>query len=840
MLEPSNSLPISEDTAFTGDLSKDEALEGSSGLPTTCGVCQNNLENPVILNCLHIFDRDCLINYESNDGLADYIKCPRCEKTSGGLKSLEPFNISVLEKRDDTDTNESETLIKCSTCTEGREAQYRCIHCAGTLCDRCRDIHKVMKLFSFHEVLDLTESEKKNIKELTKTMQNAKPVPCAEHAGDVYSLFCMQCHVPMCRGCYEADHKGHVKLSLTAVPKHLESLLSEGMRECREKQDAFREVTDTLHSALSDLSASRDHNKNHIEELCNTWKAAVDSVKEEFLQKNRELHDDLEMRVWSRINQIRKTVDHIDFVSEFCSCYLQKCSTLQMSRLVKVVLGCIEQLKSTSFRPDIPSKILFNEPQNSINAVIYNNFGSFDLPNTETARLLSDSPQVSDPTGRLLRLNTFPPDDLSETFKNLAVKTSHSHDPFATPHQLPLGLSDNHASQSRAVATGLVSENGDTSTIIPQRPGPISLASNVSAWGDLPMGTFDQVSAAFNSHVTQMNPVFLNQGLTVGPVSQDGLRSPSICPPGLDLDPNSLLSRSKLPVSYNASLYEYSRIRSARCSSMTLLAKWGSLGCELGRLNSPHGFCLGFDEEIVVADTYNHRIQIFSKLGDFISFFGVSGRVDGLLWYPRKVAIIRQSQRYVVCDRGNERSRMQLFSRSGHFVRRIQIKYIDIVAGLAINQHGHIVAIDSVSPSAFVLSEEGELIRWFDCSNYMKEPSDVAIHGREYYICDFKAHCVIVFQEDGTYIRRIGGETITDFPNGIDVSDHGDVLVGDSHGNRFHIAVFNRTGDLLSEFVCNQTKVSRSCCLKITTEGYVVTLARSSNNVLVLDTLYIS
>lgn len=31
---------------------------------------------------------------------------------------------------------------------------------------------------------------------------------------------------------------------------------------------------------------------------------------------------------------------------------------------------------------------------------------------------------------------------------------------------------------------------------------------------------------------------------------------------------------------------------------------------------------------------------------------------------------------------------MQLFSRSGHFVRRIQIKFIDIVAGLAINQQG--------------------------------------------------------------------------------------------------------------------------------------------------------
>ncbi len=48
------------------------------------------------------------------------------------------------------------------------------------------------------------------------------------------------------------------------------------------------------------------------------------------------------------------------------------------------------------------------------------------------------------------------------------------------------------------------------------------------------------------------------------------------------------------------------------------------------------------------------------------------------------------------------------------------------------------MAIDSVTPSVFVMSEEGDLIRWFDCSNHMKEPSDVAIHGREYYICDFK------------------------------------------------------------------------------------------------------
>lgn len=54
---------------------------------------------------------------------------------------------------------------------------------------------------------------------------------------------------------------------------------------------------------------------------------------------------------------------------------------------------------------------------------------------------------------------------------------------------------------------------------------------------------------------------------------------------------------------------------------------------------------------------------------------------------------------------------------------------MDIVAGLAVTSQGHIVAVDSVSPSVFVLAENGGLINWFDCSNYMREPSDIAING---------------------------------------------------------------------------------------------------------------
>jgi hypothetical protein len=279
-------------------------------------------------------------------------------------------------------------------------------------------------------------------------------------------------------------------------------------------------------------------------------------------------------------------------------------------------------------------------------------------------------------------------------------------------------------------------------------------------------------------------------------------------------------------------------------SQMQIRCKFGQLGQGRGQFNAPHGFCLGGrDEDIVVADTHNHRIQVFDKNGNFRYMFGNAGKEEGSLWYPRKVVVMKNATgNFVVCDRGCERSRMQIFSPQGHFIRRIAIRFIDIVAGLAVQcwGDGHIVAVDSVTPTIFVLAEDGRLIKYHECSEFMNEPSDIAVFGREYYICDFKGHSVVVINEDGQFIKRIGSERVTCFPNGIDISDAGDVLIGDSHGNQFHVAVYDKDAQLVSQFVCPNVKVSRCCGLKITMEGYIVTLAKNNHHVLVLNTLYVA
>lgn len=60
--------------------------------------------------------------------------------------------------------------------------------------------------------------------------------------------------------------------------------------------------------------------------------------------------------------------------------------------------------------------------------------------------------------------------------------------------------------------------------------------------------------------------------------------------------------------------------------SFVFRCKFGQLGPGKGQFNSPHGFCLGIDEDIVVADTNNHRVCCFEKTGEFKYQFGIPGK----------------------------------------------------------------------------------------------------------------------------------------------------------------------------------------------------------------------
>ncbi len=71
---------------------------------------------------------------------------------------------------------------------------------------------------------------------------------------------------------------------------------------------------------------------------------------------------------------------------------------------------------------------------------------------------------------------------------------------------------------------------------------------------------------------------------------------------------------------------------------MQVRCKFGTLGPGQFQFNAPHGFCLGIDEEIVVADTHNHRIVVSLVFADSLKDpshnFLELGRISGHFQYP--------------------------------------------------------------------------------------------------------------------------------------------------------------------------------------------------------------
>ena len=94
------------------------------------------------------------------------------------------------------------------------------------------------------------------------------------------------------------------------------------------------------------------------------------------------------------------------------------------------------------------------------------------------------------------------------------------------------------------------------------------------------------------------------------------------------------------------------------------LAEFGSQGAGEGQLELPWGITVAPSGEVYVADWGNDRIQRFTPAGDFVAAYGERGQGEGQFRKPSGVAVDEDGYIYVA-DWGN--SRLQLLHPNGTF-----------------------------------------------------------------------------------------------------------------------------------------------------------------------------
>jgi sugar lactone lactonase YvrE len=223
-------------------------------------------------------------------------------------------------------------------------------------------------------------------------------------------------------------------------------------------------------------------------------------------------------------------------------------------------------------------------------------------------------------------------------------------------------------------------------------------------------------------------------------------------------------------------------------------SSWGASGTEPGLFNEPWGIAVD-ESHVYVADTWNHRIQKFSLDGEFVASFGMSGSATeeadglGLFFGPRSIILTNDDQ-LLVTDTGNHR--MQLLDKDGNFLQQFGsfgnlLGQMNEPVGLGQGPDGSIYLADTWNSRVQQFSPDWPVDAWEGTSINNKPYTAVDSAGRV-YVTDPEGYRVLVFNPDGTYLARFGtfGTGINNFglPNGIAIDSQDYVYIADSGNNR--------------------------------------------------------
>uniref|UniRef100_A0A8D9BW06 RING finger protein nhl-1 n=2 Tax=Cacopsylla melanoneura TaxID=428564 RepID=A0A8D9BW06_9HEMI len=251
--------------------------------------------------------------------------------------------------------------------------------------------------------------------------------------------------------------------------------------------------------------------------------------------------------------------------------------------------------------------------------------------------------------------------------------------------------------------------------------------------------------------------------------------------------------------------------RSQYLQKRRLQFKIGSRGSEPGCFTWPRGIAVGPDNSIVVADSSNHRVQVFDSDGIFTKEFGSYGNAEGEFDCLAGVAVNRIGQ-FIIADRYNHR--IQVMDPSGRFLRAFGSQgtadgKFNYPWGITTDALGFIYVCDKENHRVQVFQSDGTFVGKFGSmgnkAGQLEHPHYIAVSNtNRVIVSDSNNHRVQIFDVNGRVITSFGSEGSEEgqfkFPRGVAVDDQGFISVGDSGNNR--IQIFTPDGQFLRAFGC--------------------------------------
>ncbi|XP_063042933.1 tripartite motif-containing protein 2 [Engraulis encrasicolus] len=264
-----------------------------------------------------------------------------------------------------------------------------------------------------------------------------------------------------------------------------------------------------------------------------------------------------------------------------------------------------------------------------------------------------------------------------------------------------------------------------------------------------------------------------------------------------------------------------------------LIFKIGTKGRNKGEFTNLQGVAASATGTILIADSNNQCVQVFSNDGTFQNRFGVRGRSPGQLQRPTGVAVHPNGD-IIIADYDNKW--VSIFSSEGKYKGKLGSGRLMGPKGVSVDHNGHVIVVDNKACTVLIFQTSGKLISKFGSrGNGDKQfagPHFAAVNGsNDIIITDFHNHSVKVFNTDGELLLKFGsnGEGNGQFnaPTGVAVDGNGNIIVADWGNSR--IQVFDSSGSFLSYINTSADPLYGPQGLALTSDGHVV-VADSGNH----------
>ncbi|XP_018497384.1 B-box type zinc finger protein ncl-1-like [Galendromus occidentalis] len=784
-------------------------------MSTKCNLCHDTFTIPKVLSCLHTFCQPCL-----EKDCNDKVKCPQCGTEtqlppSGIMGLLSDYAISNMLENVALDSG----THSCTSCRSRESAAIaRCFDCANFLCPNCVMAHQFMHCFEGHRVMTLCELQRSKDASAGGELKPEKPVSCLRHKNESLNFFCHTCNLPICNECTLLDHpKGLHDYDLLAeiAPKHVEGLthlIEEGRLKTRELKGSLKTVEQTqnrlqmaYHKAQSEVGATFQF-----------YRSLLDERRQETLKDLENIYNTNALNLNVLQKNVQDTIDKINRVSEFVG-RLTKFSSNTEIMVFKQLLDSKFQ-NILSYQPDINSMdqtdLEFASNYQAIQAAVRVTFGyikqgdaaSQALPSSGnnavsaangvdmgTVIVSKPMPPIARPNGGVISgsnpMYSSNPNNIT-SLGSMCLSNSYSNTLSSS-----MAPSNPAALQTIFDSSTLTKRLSSASSL-----GPFSTSLDLNPYekwstggcGDIFNSSLMPGTNSMPSSDFPMTADSVGVGATVGV-------SPVTVAPNVDLS-----SKFGQPSAYPLK----SQLKRQK---MIYHCKFGEFGVMEGQFTEPSGVAVNAQNDIIVADTNNHRIQIFDKEGRFKFQFGECGKRDGQLLYPNRVSVVKTSGDIIVTER-SPTHQIQIYNQYGQFVRKFGANILQHPRGITVDNKGRIIVVECKVMRVLIFDQAGNVLQKFGCSKHLEFPNGVVVNDKqEIFISDNRAHCVKVFNYDGLFLRQIGGEGVTNYPIGVCINQQGEILVADNHNN-FNITIFTQDGQLVNAL---ESKVKHAQCFDV-------------------------